>query len=180
MSEPSDEALIGACRKGDDQAFATLVTRYQPMVLGLLIRSLGDRARAEELTQETFLRVYRGLPYFRAQARLSTWIYRIAVNLGFNERSRQRPEVALEVPRGWAPRPEPETTDAAFDALELRDRLSKALAQLTPHERLLVTGHYLRGIQYEALAEALDLPIGTVKTHLHRAKRKLRRLMEER
>ena len=67
----------------------------------------------------------------------------------------------------------------AFGAIELKDRLAKALARLTPRERMLVTGHYLRDVQYEALAEALGMPLGTVKTHLFRAKAKLRTLLEE-
>ena len=67
--------------------------------------------------------------------------------------------------------------DSAFANLELRDRLEQAMAQLPENYRLLIAAHYLQGVQYEALAEALDIPIGTVKTHLHRAKRRLRELM---
>jgi RNA polymerase sigma factor (sigma-70 family) len=69
-------------------------------------------------------------------------------------------------------------SDPQFGDLELRERLEKAIARLPAHYRLLIAGHYLRGVQYEELAEALDLPLGTVKTHLHRAKRQLRRLLE--
>ena len=74
-------------------------------MFGLILRTLGNRARAEELTQEVFLRVYRGLKYFRGQAELSTWIYRIAVNLCIEERAAQRPEVPLDLPEGWEGRP---------------------------------------------------------------------------
>ena len=72
---------------------------------------------------------------------------------------------------------DPGAPDAAFADLELRDRLEKAIAQLPEHYRFLIAAHHLRGVQYEALAEALDIPIGTVKTHLHRAKRQLRELL---
>ena len=178
--QPADDDLVARAREGDEQAFAGLVERHHRPVFGLILRTLGNRARAEELTQEVFLRVYRGLKYFRGQARLSTWIYRIAVNLCSEERAVQRPEVPLDLPEGWERRPiDPGKVDQAFGAIELKDRLAKALAQLTPRERMLVTGHYLRDVQYEALAEALGMPLGTVKTHLFRAKAKLRTLLEE-
>jgi RNA polymerase sigma-70 factor (ECF subfamily) len=72
---------------------------------------------------------------------------------------------------------DPGAADTAFADLELRDRLEKAIAQLPEQYRFLIAAHHLRGVQYEALAEALDIPIGTVKTHLHRAKRRLRELL---
>ena len=75
-------------------------------------------------------------------------------------------------------RHEPGRADAAFGELELRDRLEKAIAQLPENYRLLIAAHYLKGVQYEALADALGIPIGTVKTHLYRAKRRLRELLE--
>ena len=180
MADPSDDELIALARDGDEQAFARLVERHHRAVFGLVVRTIGDRARAEELTQEVFLRVFRGLKYFRGQARLSTWIYRIAVNVCSQDRARHRPEVPLEGPVSWErPAPDPGGLDRAFDAIELRDRLSKALARLPPRERLLVTGHYLHDVQYDALAEALDIPLGTVKTHLFRAKARLRKLLED-
>ena len=178
--QPADDHLVARAREGDEQAFAGLVERHHRPVFGLILRTLGNRARAEELTQEVFLRVYRGLKYFRGQARLSTWIYRIAVNLCTEERAALRPEVPLDLPEGWERRSiDPGGVDQAFGAIELKDRLAKALARLTPRERMLVTGHYLRDVQYEALAEALDMPLGTVKTQLFRAKAKLRTLLEE-
>src|SRR5262245_26920990 len=143
MSDATDEDLIARAREGDDQAFAGLVERHHRMVFGLILRTLGDRPRAEELTQEVFLRVHRSLRYFRGQSRLSTWIYRIAVNLCLQEKAAPRREVPLEVPEGWETRRELGAPDRAFGALELRDRLSKALARLSPTERLLVAGHYL-------------------------------------
>ncbi len=73
---------------------------------------------------------------------------------------------------------EPGRADAAFSDLELRDRLEKAIARLPDNYRLLIAAHYLKGVQYEALAETLGIPVGTVKTHLHRAKKQLRELLE--
>jgi RNA polymerase sigma-70 factor (ECF subfamily) len=179
MPEPTDDELVARCKGGDDEAFVALVTRYRARVFGMIARTVTDTGRAEDLAQDVFLRVYRGLPYFQGRAKFSTWVYRVALNVCLQER--QRPvheEVPAEDPgdEDHAPR-ELGCTDPAFDALELRDRLSKALAHLPANYRLLVAAHYLQGMQYEDLAETFGMPLGTVKTHLHRAKKQLRMLL---
>jgi RNA polymerase sigma-70 factor, ECF subfamily len=181
VSETSERELVARCRSGDDEAFRELVDRHKRLVFALISRSVPNPARVEELSQEVFLRVHRGLPYFRGEARLSTWIYRIVSNLVFEERRGERlPEVSLDATSadGGTPRLEPGAPDRAFDEVELRDRLGKAIHELPLRYQLLVNGHYLDGMRYEDLAESLQLPMGTVKTHLHRAKRMLRRLLE--
>ncbi|HEX5476022.1 MAG TPA: sigma-70 family RNA polymerase sigma factor [Vicinamibacterales bacterium] len=178
MPELDEDALIARCRGGDDRAFAELVDQYKDLVFGMVWRLAPDRAHAEDLAQDVFLKVHRGLPYFRGEARLSTWIYRIVANVCAQARSRPRLERSLDTGAGDRPL-EPGTRDRAFDDLELRDRLDKAIAQLPEQYRVLVAAHYLQGIQYEALAAALDLPLGTVKTHLYRAKRRLRELLTD-
>lgn len=172
----SEQTLVERCRQGDEQAFRELVDQHKGLVFALVARSIRDRARAEEIAQDVFLRVYRGLPYFRGEARLSTWIYRIAVNLLAAER---RPVEAESIEgREGGPSHEPAATDPAFDDLTLRNRMEKAIERLPPNYQVLINGHYLKGLRYEDLAEALNLPMGTVKTHLHRAKRQLRHLLE--
>jgi RNA polymerase sigma-70 factor, ECF subfamily len=181
MSETPEQLLVERCRGGDDEAFRELVDRHKRLVFALIARSIANPARAEELAQEVFLRVYRGLPYFRGHARLSTWIYRIASNLVFEERRAERlPEISLDetIPGSDTPRVDPGVVDRSFDDVELRDRLHKAIGQLPLRYQLLVNGHYLDGMRYEDLAESLQLPMGTVKTHLHRAKRLLRHALE--
>lgn len=181
MSEIPEQQLIARCRHGDDEAFRELVDQHKRLVFALIARSVSDQARAEELAQEVFLRVYRGLPYFRGDARLSTWIYRIVSNVIAEERKPGRPiEVSLDepMPGGDGPRIDPGEVDRSFNDLELRDRLQKAIELLPVPYQLLVNGHYLDGMRYEDLAESLQLPMGTVKTHLHRAKRLLRRMLE--
>lgn len=177
MSDPTDEALIARCQQGDEQAFRELVDRYKNLVFGVVARSAADPARVEDLAQEVFLRIHRGLPYFRGEAKLTTWIYRIVLNLLSQDAQRRRGsrEVALDPD---IPSHEPRTHDRAMTDLELRDRLDKALARLPANYRLLIAGHYLQDVKYEDLAEALGLPVGTVKTHLHRAKKQLRALLE--
>jgi RNA polymerase sigma-70 factor, ECF subfamily len=175
--DSDDLELIGRCRSGDDAAFSELVDRYKDLVYGLVYRMVTDRSVADDLAQDVFLKIHRGIPYFRGEARLSTWIFRIVQNVCTQARSRRHPEVPLESDQPGAR--QYGSTDAAFGDLETRDRLQKAMEQLPPNYRLLIAAHYLRGIQYEALAESLDIPLGTVKTHLYRAKRRLRELLEE-
>jgi len=177
MTDFDESALIERCRTGDDIAFGELVDRYRNLVYAMVYRMVSDRSQTDDLAQEVFLKVHRGLPYFRGEARLSTWIYRIVANVCAQARSRRVREVPLDPDDEDRPRRQLGVTDAAFADLELRDRLEKAIAQLPDNYQLLVAAHYLDGIQYEALAEALDIPIGTVKTHLYRAKRRLRELL---
>ena len=175
MDATPEHVLLARCREGDEQAFRELVDRYKGLVFALVARSVQERGRAEEVAQDVFVRVYRGLPSFRGEARLSTWIYRITVNLLAAERREPATEPLEgmgEVPREFG------AADRAFDELTLRDRMDKALQRLPANYQVLINGHYLKGMRYEELAEALDLPLGTVKTHLHRAKRQLRHLLE--
>ena len=181
MSDNAEQQLIERCRRGEDEAFRELVDQHKRLVFALVARSVRDQGRAEELAQEVFLRVHRGLKYFRGDSRLSTWIYRIASNVLAEERKPGRPvEISLDEPAadGDRPRFEPGAADRAFSDLELQDRLGKAIERLPTPYQILVNGHYLQGLRYEDLAEALALPMGTVKTHLHRAKRLLRQMLE--
>src|SRR5216117_3586547 len=125
MADIDERALIDRCRTGDDIALGVLADRYKNLVYGMVWRMVTDRSQTDDLAQEVFLKVYRGLPYFRGDARLSTWIFRIVSNVCAQARSRQtaeKPAVALTV--------EPGRVDGAFAELELRDRLDKAIAQL--------------------------------------------------
>src|SRR6476660_1624164 len=167
MEDVHERELVERCRSGDERAFQELVDQYKDLVFALIARTVQDRSRAEDLAQDVFLRIHRGLPYFRGEARLSTWIYRIAQNVCLQARSQRPREVPLEVTDGdRRVSHEPSAPDGAFGDLELRDRLEKAIAQLPDTYRFLVAAHYLQGVQYEALAESLDMPLGTVKTHL--------------
>jgi len=175
----AERTLVARCRTGDEGAFQELVERYKDLVFALIARTVQDRSRAEDLAQEVFLRVHRGLPYFRGEARLSTWIYRIVANVCVQEHSRNAPVESLDAMTAEGREaPLPSGRDRQFGDLEVRDRLEKAIARLPANYRLLIAAHYLKGVQYEELAEALDLPLGTVKTQLHRAKQQLRRLLE--
>ena len=178
MKATPEPVLLERCRRGDDAAFRELVDEYKGLVFAIIARSIPNRARAEELAQDVFLKVHRGLPYFRGESKLSTWIYRIVINA----LSQERPDLATasldEVGGGDRRALQPAADDRSFGDLVLRDRLQKAIEWLPVHYQVLINGHYMKGMRYEELAEALDMPMGTVKTHLHRAKRRLRKLLE--
>ena len=91
MAEPDDLDLVRRAQQGEAPAFEALVERYKHRVFGLIVRSIGDRQRAEDLAQDVFLRVHRGLPYFRGEARFSTWGYRSVANICAQEHSRRGP-----------------------------------------------------------------------------------------
>ena len=175
MEDVHEQALVERCRSGDERAFQELVDRYKDLVFALIARTVQDRSHAEDLAQEVFLRIHRGLPYFRGEARLSTWIYRIVANAVVLDHGRTPKTTSIDDERSALAASQ---SDRQFRDLEVRDRLEKAIARLPANYRLLIAAHYLRGVQYEELAEALQLPLGTVKTQLYRAKQQLRRLLE--
>src|SRR4026207_1675527 len=133
MADFDERALIERCRAGDDIAFGGRVDRYKNLVYGMVWRMVGDRSQADDLAQEVFLKVYRGLPYFRGEARLSPGISRIVANVCTQARSSRRPERPAS-----SPIKEPGAADTAFADLELRDRLEKAIARLPENYRLLI------------------------------------------
>jgi RNA polymerase sigma-70 factor (ECF subfamily) len=176
MEPLHERELVDRCRRDEPGAFEELVDHFKNLVFAVIIRTVSDTSRAEDLAQDVFLRIHRGLPYFRGDARLSTWIYRIVINVCSQEREKPRTPISLDDPDARVPAPA--VVDRSFTDLELRDRLEKAIQQLPVQYRLLIAGHYLKGVRYEDLAEAMNLPLGTVKTNLHRAKRQLRQILE--
>lgn len=179
MDARDERDLVDRCRSGDDAAFRELVERYKDLVYSLIARTVRRPDRIDDLAQEVFLRIHRGLPYFRGDARLSTWIFRIVANICGQERDPAATGVSLDDRDGPGGAIQPGHVDRAFGDFELRDRLDKAIERLSPQARLLVAAHYLRGVGYEELADALGIPLGTVKTQLYRAKRELRRLLAD-
>lgn len=173
---PTDAELITWVLVRDDRrAFGELVARHQSAVRGLLRRLTGgDVAQADDLAQETFLRAYRGLRGYRGGAKFSSWLYRIACNVFFS-RDRGSRDVPPELPALEAG-----STEVALpDLLLERHDLEKALASLKPRERAALVLTYANELTHEEAAVVLDCPVGTLKTHVARAKEKLRRQLEE-
>jgi RNA polymerase sigma factor (sigma-70 family) len=162
----SERDLVDRCRRGDEGAFEELVDRYKDVVFGLIARTVQDVSLAERLAQDVFLRLIRGLPYFRGEARLSVWVYRIVAHVCLEELSAS--PTANRQPESPPPgRPS-----------RCRDVLEEALGRLTPQSRLLLAATYLEGARYEEFAEALKLPEATARAQLYSAKQQLRRLLE--
>ena len=172
----TDEKLVAKSLSGSDKAFRTLVERYQPLVYSVVRGVLGDRDSAEDVVQEAFIKVFRGLHSYRGDARLSTWIYRIARNEAVNAGRRSEPpttpveDVVLETPAGEGP-------DEAYRKKAIRENLEQSLARLEDNYRLVLELRYMGEMSYAEIGEVMELPIGTVKTYIHRAKVELKRVM---
>ncbi len=177
LADLGDEELVAAAgRSGGERAFGELIRRHQGKVRGLLMRLASDRNLADDLAQEVFLRAYRGLCGFEGRARFSTWLYRIAYNVYLNHRARTREHAAL--PENYeSSAMSPETSMCAARS-DLRRDLDAAIAGLPERYRAVVMLYSLEDVSYPEIAEILDLPLGTVKTHLHRAKRMLRERLD--
>jgi RNA polymerase sigma-70 factor (ECF subfamily) len=168
---PSDAELILAVVERDDRrAYATLVQRHQGQVRSVLRRlTKGDAALADDLAQETFVLAWKSLKRFRFESRFSTWLYRIAFNAWQSEARRKR-EVLLD---------DDSILDSAATACEMPDivarvDLERAMAALSDGERAAIAACYYADLSHEEAAVALGMPLGTVKTHVLRAKAKLR------
>ncbi len=177
----TDHDLIARVLADDDRhAFGELVRRHQSVVRGFLRRLTGGRqALADDLAQETFLAAFRDLGRFRGGAAFSTWLLGIAYNQFRSSRRRARAEVEWtgEVPAAEAVPGHEQTTPAASATVDLQQDLAAALAQLPAEERAAIHLCYAEGLTHEEAAVALECPLGTVKTHVLRAKEKLRRLL---
>ena len=169
----SDAELIVAVLESDDRAaFGELVRRHQSKVRTVLRRlTRGDAALADDLAQETFVLAWRNLRHFRFEARFSTWIYRIAFNAWQSE-ARKRREVLLDLDDA----PSPEAFEEMPDIAARMD-LERALATLSDGERAAIGACYYADLSHEEAAQALGIPLGTVKTHVLRAKAKLKALL---
>jgi RNA polymerase sigma-70 factor (ECF subfamily) len=168
-----DTKLVQRAQRGDAVAFEQLVRRHQRYVFNVAYRVLNDYAEAEDITQEAFVRAWRGLPGFRGQARFTTWIYRIVHNLCLNRLPGLKRELLRTEPLEEALAA---STPSQAELVEVRERvafLHAQLDQLPEKYRLVLTLRYLQHLSYDEIAAALDLPVGTVKTHIHRARRLL-------
>jgi len=181
----SDETLVAQHLQGDAQAFAELVTRYTAPIFNLAFRLTGDRAEAENVTQEAFLRAYAALPRSRADLAFKPWLFQIAVNLCRDLARKKRPAAFAELAQEDDIAPEEASEDQSPLLLEtvaereLEEALARAVAGLPEAYRAVVTLRYTEGLSYEDIAAALGLPVNTVRTHLFRAKAMLRQMLAD-
>jgi len=171
--------LLDRLRAGEPRAFEELVRGYQHRVFGVAVRMLGNRAEAEEIAQEVFLRAHRAIADFRGDAKLSTWLYGIASRLCLNRlasgdrrRVREGEDLLLRLPSGGP------DASVELERAEISSALRQAIAELPEERRVVVVLRDLEGLSYEEIAQALELEPGTVRSRLHRARMDLKDKME--
>jgi RNA polymerase sigma-70 factor (ECF subfamily) len=172
---PADGALVAMALRGNPDAFATLVERYDRAVYHLAFRTLHDVEEARDVTQEAFFKAFRSLRTFKPGAKFSTWIFAIAYHACCDRLKRRKRYSDDPLPERADGAPGPEQQAIARDQAS---RLRAAIDALPEKYRTVITLYHLQGKQYEEIAKVLDLPMGTVKTHLFRAKEHLRKLLE--
>jgi RNA polymerase sigma factor (sigma-70 family) len=165
--------------------FEEIVRDHQAMVFRTLVRLTGSREHVEDLAQDVFLRLYRAMSGFRGEALLTTYLYRIIVNVAQDEwkrRRRDRPLVSFsDEESDWEDRLPHSGPDAEQQLVERQFRYSveQQLQQLSPVERTVLVLYHQEELSYEQIALSLRLPIGTVRTHLHRGRKKLREGLQQ-
>lgn len=182
MAIPIDPKIITAAKQGDESAFEQLVLAWERAIYNYLYRLVGHRETAEDLTQETFLKVYQNLSRLDPERAPTAWVFKIATNTAndwFRKQAR-RPEDLVETEGDF----EPETLGAGAAYLDIDDRITvaeveQALHRLKPVYREALVLHYVNGYTYEELAVLLGVPVNTIKIHVHRARAALRQVLNQ-
>jgi RNA polymerase sigma-70 factor (ECF subfamily) len=178
IQDDNDQQLVERVQKGDKSAFDLLVRKYQHRVLKLVSRFVHDAAEAEDVAQEAFLKAYRALPAFRGDSAFYTWLYRIAINTAKNTlvSNRRRPvdfDLDLQDPEQHdrqARLKDADTPEGVLLTDEIRGVVEHALEQLPEDLRTAIVLRELEGLSYEEIAEAMDCPVGTVRSRIFRAR----------
>lgn len=186
--ESSDSNLVERCRAGDLNAFDTLVERHQSRIFNVCYWMLGNRDEAADASQDAFVRAFRSLANFRGDSAFGTWLHRIAVNVAIDSAARRKkaPLPYSDLKSGGDgddgrddPEPDP-STQPGLDPAQLavreerRTAVRNALADLAPHYRVVLVLFDIEGYAYEEIAHTLEVPVGTVKSRINRARLALR------
>ncbi len=176
-----DNSLIAACRAGRTEAFGVLVGRYQDRLYPTMLRLTGSTEDALDLLQDAFLRAFEKLDRFQGESSFYTWVYRIAVNLALSDRRRRRSSTRARGCGGEGGEPldppdDPATSDPTLpiERAERDDLIQAALNSLADDHRAVVVMKEFDGLRYEEIAAILGVPIGTIRSRLHRARLELR------
>jgi RNA polymerase sigma-70 factor (ECF subfamily) len=168
MSVPSDRDLIQRARRGDAEAFGELVLRYQASVFNVCYRILHERAEAEDMAQETFIRARERLHTFDEERLLGPWIRRVAANVCLNHVGTQKRTAELEDERDADESQKPESQ---VETRERSEQIRKALASLPVHYRVVIELRHYQELSYDEIAAELNIPLSDVKSHLFRARK---------
>lgn len=189
LAARSDQEIVALARAGEEAAYRELIRRYERPLFSLLYRMVRDRELAEDLSQETFVKALNAIESYRPEFKFSSWIFKIANNAAIDHlRRRELDTLSLE----GSPHAEtPEAVEATalqigdrqespldtVEARELGGQIERAIAQLRPEYRSCILLRHVEGRAYEEIAEILNLPLGTVKTYIHRARNELRQAL---
>lgn len=182
----SDQEIVALARTGDERAYRELIRRYERPIFSLIFRMVRDRELAEDLAQETFIKALNALDSYRPEYKFSSWIFKIANNAAIDHlRRRELDTLSLEgSPHAETPEAVEATAlqigsrgESALDYVEARElggAIEAAIERLRPEYRSCILLRHVEGRAYEEIAEILGLPLGTVKTYIHRARNELR------
>lgn len=189
LAAKTDQEIVALARAGHEAAYRELIRRYERPIFSLLFRMVRDRELAEDLAQETFIKALNAIESYRPEFKFSSWIFKIANNSAIDHlRRRALDTLSLE----GSPHAEtPEAIEATalqigdrqespldeVAARELGGQIEAAIAQLRPEYRSCILLRHVEGRAYEEIAQMLNLPLGTVKTYIHRARNELRQLL---
>lgn len=176
LNDAGERELVSRSLAGDERAFRKILERHYTLICSVVRGVAGQRAETEDIVQEVFIKIYRALGDFRGESRLSTWIYRIARNEALNAMDRRKPQVipiedCADLPDAG------EGPDASCRRRMSRERLDRFMERLDEKERVAIELRYIGEKSYEEIADIMGIPLGTVKTHIYRAKLSLKRMM---
>ena len=186
----TDQQVIERARKGQESAFRELIGRYERPVFSLIYRLVRDRERAEDLAQETFIKVLNALDRYDPSYKFSSWIFKIAHNTALDQLRRKEPDTLSihgsphartsdEVEATTlTPVSTDETPEEFTSSREMGEVMERAIAGLRPEYRTAIILCHIEGRAYEEIAQIMDVPLGTVKTYIHRARNELRAQLE--
>jgi RNA polymerase sigma-70 factor (ECF subfamily) len=185
----TDHDLVVRAQKGSEKAYSELLDRYQRPVFSLIYRMVRDREQAEDLTQETFVRVFNHIDRYDPAYKFSSWIFKIATNLTIDWlRKKEVPTVSIDGSRYATTSDEieastitveskDETPEELLIARELGDEIEQAIGRLRPEYKTAILLRHVEDKPYEEIAQIMSLPLGTVKTYIHRGRKELQELL---
>lgn len=177
-----DSRLIDETLAGRPASFGTLVTKYQDRLYNSVVHVVGSAEEARDVVQDAFVQAFVKLSSFHRTSAFYTWLYRIAFNIAVSRRRRHRPTVSIDEVRETTGGEPLDNGAAPSDRVERRERAGRvreALARLSEEHRTVLVLREIDGCCYETIADMLDLPIGTVRSRLHRARMQMKELLEE-
>lgn len=185
----TDQEIVALAREGREAAYRELVRRYERPVFSLVLRMVRDRQLAEDLAQETFVKALNAIATYRPEYKFSSWIFKIANNAAIDHlRRREVNTLSLDGAPNATSQEDIEATAlqvgdknetplAELESRELGTAIERAIGQLRPEYRSCILLRHVEGLAYEEIAQMLDLPLGTVKTYIHRARHELRGML---